>query len=149
MRSNHSSGKRLTGRGSMIRCLVVSFRRIHWGSLLVPRICIATLARMLRNTDPSGTDCYGWPCVWNCDSGRWHQFGRSDHVPTNVAISLREMSLARCTLHSQDQLSFSYGVDEVVLRIAMEFPQQWACCKDTSRRSETATLKISGANRGR
>ena len=83
----------------------------------MPRICIATLATMLRNTDPSGTDCYGWPCVWNCDSGRWHQFGRSDQLLNKVAISLREMSLVRCTLQSQSQPPFSNSVDETVLRI--------------------------------
>ena len=50
-------------------------------------------------------------------------------VPTNVAISLREMSLVRCTLHNQGQLPFSGSVDDVVLRIAPEFHQQWAGCK--------------------
>ena len=47
----------------------------------------------------------------------------------NVAISLREMSLVRCKLHSQRQLPFSGSVDDVVLRIAPEFHLQWAGCK--------------------
>ena len=68
-------------------------------------------------------------------------------VAANVAISLREMSLVRCMF--QSQLPFSNSVDETVLRIRREFPVQWACCKDTSRRSETATLQIAGANRDR
>jgi hypothetical protein len=41
-------------------------------------------------------------------------------VAANVAISLRDMSLVRCTLHSQSQLPFSNSVDDAVLRMVPE-----------------------------
>ena len=45
-------------------------------------------------------------------------------VPTNVAISLREISLVRCKLLSQGQLPFSGSIDEVVVGTNWEFHQQ-------------------------
>ena len=60
-----------------------------------------------------------------------------------VAISLREMSLVRCTLHSQGQLPFSGSINEVVLRIAPKVLLQWADCKarlDGARRLHSERL---------
>jgi hypothetical protein len=50
----------------------------------------------------------------------------------------------RCTLYCQVRPPISHSVDEVVLGIAPEFLERWADCTDTSRRSETATLRIAG-----
>jgi hypothetical protein len=50
------------------------------------------------------------------------------------------MSLLRCTLRRKNRLPNLYSVDKVALRIDREFPQPQAGCKDSSRRSETATV---------
>jgi hypothetical protein len=62
-------------------------------------------------------------------------------TPTNVAISLREMSLVRCTLLSQAQLPLSGSIDDVVLRIGPGISSTKGWLQGTSRRSETATLR--------
>jgi hypothetical protein len=64
----------------------------------------------------------------------------ADHVQTNAAISLREMSLVRCMLCCRSRSIISNYVDKAVLGIGHVFLQPHAVCKDSSRRSKTATL---------
>jgi hypothetical protein len=60
-----------------------------------------------------------------------------------VAISLREMCLVGCTLCFQSRRPISSRIDEEFQRVVRYFVQRWAVCKDSSRRSETATVAIS------
>jgi len=66
-----------------------------------------------------------------------------DHVSTNVAILLRKMCLVRYTLCCQSRLLISISAEKVAMRFGPVFPYRRAGCKDSSRRSETATVDIS------
>jgi hypothetical protein len=61
---------------------------------------------------------------------------------TTVAILLRKMCLVRCTSCFQNRPINSIRLDEVLLGNGPEFVQQKAERKDSSRRSETATVAI-------
>ena len=85
-----------------------------------------------------------------CRAVRFSSSGSAGASPSQVNNHPRlhpAIGDMRFTPCCQSQPPLSNSVDKVLLRIGLEFLQQWAGCKDSSRRSETATYFHSPASR--